>query len=543
MSGPSLPGTVRPLGASTIATLACALLAGLLPLAKPVPAATPDPWGEAHVVLLHTNDLHGTLAPWQGWEGELAGRRLGGAAWIAGVVDSVRREEGRDKVLLLDAGDAVGDSMLADLTGGAAVLRTMQAIGYDVVGLGNHEPDFTIPTWLRHVADTGMAAVAANVRRRSDGALVAPPYVVVERGGVRVGVLGLAYPNTPLTTSRSNVADYVFEQDPAASVRNVLSRMRADGADLVIVLSHLGLGADRKLAGDVPEIDVIVGGHSHNRMERALSVGRTLIVQAGAHGSDVGRLDLWLAAGKPVRHRRTLITVDHQRVQPDAAVARLLDEIRAPFRERLAEIVGTAGAPLVRAQTLAGQEPRKRDEASPVDALFADALRDATGSDVALLPGVGYGVAIPAGPITAEQLRNFVPHDAKVVTMTLSGRQIRQIVERSIENVHTENTREKVGGMIQVSGLRFRYDPRRPAGQRVVSIEHAGRPLAPARQYRVATNSLLAEGGHRYVTFLDGRDRRERGKQFEVIREYLHARSPVLAPAPGGRIVKVADAG
>ena len=139
---------------------------------------------------------------------------------------------------------------------------------------------------------------------------------------------------------------------------------------LVVVLSHLGLSGDKKLAEAVEGIDVIVGGHSHNRMTKAERVGDTLIVQAGAHGSDLGRLDLTIAKGKVTGHRRTLIALDHDKVPADPEAEKLLERLLQPHRKAMDEVVGKAGGWLVRAQTLAGQEARKRDEESPIDSLF-----------------------------------------------------------------------------------------------------------------------------------------------------------------------------
>jgi 2',3'-cyclic-nucleotide 2'-phosphodiesterase (5'-nucleotidase family) len=154
-------------------------------------------------------------------------------------------------------------------------------------------------------------------------------------------------------------------------------------------------------------------------------------VQAGAHGSDVGRLDLTFADGRIASHQRTLITLDHATVPADPPTAELIASLEKPFRSQLDEIIGEALSSIPRAQTLAGQEPRKRDQPSPADTLFAEILRETTGSEIALLPGVGYGVALQPGPVTAEALRDLVPHESKVVTLTLTGAQIREILATS----------------------------------------------------------------------------------------------------------------
>ena len=200
--------------------------------------------------------------------------------------------------------------------------------------------------------------------------------------------------------------------------------------------------------------------------------------------------------------------------------------------------MGVARDWLVRAQTLAGQEARKRDQESPVDSLFADIVREETRADVALLPGVGYGVAIPPGPITAAQLRQLVPHDGKVFTMQLAGAQLRDILEQSVENTFSDDPATRVGGMIQVAGIRFRFDPRRSHGRRVLEIATLSGDWDHGRKYLVATNSLLAQGGHNYREFLRAENVKQRQAQYEMVKRWIKEHSPVRTP-PLGRIRRV----
>ena len=498
------------------------LLLALLSLAVAAQAADTK-----MLTILHTNDLHGHIRPWRGWEGELAGKTIGGFDRIAAVVKQVRAEA--PNVLLLDAGDALGDTMIADLTKGRAILELMNAVGYDALSIGNHEPDFTAAALREWIAGAKFPVLAANVTERATGKLFTKPYVVREIGGVKVGILGLAYPNTPLTTGKKNVEDVEFGPAVEAAQR-FIPEMKRDGAQLIVALTHLGLGADKKLAEAVPEIDVIVGGHSHNRMSEALQVGRTLIVQAGAHGSDVGRLDLTLTDGRITKHERKLIALDNAVVPSDRATAELIERIEKPYRAQLDEVVGEATAIIPRAQTLAGQDARKRDERSPADHLFAELLRETTGSDLALLPGVGYGIALQPGPITAEQLRNLLPHEGKVVTMKLTGAQIRAILEQALTNTFSDDPKTKVGGMIQTGGVHFTYDAKAREGSRLNEVTVGKEPLDPQRAYSVATNSMLAHGGHNYRTFREGRDVTEHESQYETIKAAIKKRGRIEAP-------------
>ena len=155
------------------------------------------------------------------------------------------------------------------------------------------------------------------------------------------------------------------------------------------------------------------------------------------------------------------------------------------------------------------------------------------GMDVVFLPGVGYGVAIPPGPITAAQLRQLDPHEGKLVTMRLSGAQILFVLEQAVTNVFTNDPKLKVGGMIQVSGIRFQYDPERALGKRVVKVELTEGNWEPDQLYRVATNSMLAKGGHNQRTFLQGQDLQEHGSQFEAVKLWFAHNASIRTPELG----------
>ncbi len=488
--------------------------------------------GTSTFTILHTNDLHGHLTAWRGWEGPLAGKTLGGADRIATVIKQVRQSVGAEHLLVLDAGDTFGDTMLAAETQGHAVVEVMNALGYDAMALGNHDPDFSMEVLHDRIRQARFAVLAANMLDAETGQQSIQPSLIREVAGVRIGILGLAYPQTALTTAEKNLRGVTF-QSAVDTARRWVPRLRSQGAQVIVALSHGGLGADVSLAREVEDIDVIIGGHSHNRIEEPIREGHTLIVQAGAHGSDVGRLDVSISDGRIASAHHRLVMLDHDIVSSDPAVATLLHTLREPYRDRLEEPLGIATETIPRAQTLAGPRPRIRDAESPVDSLFADILREKLHVQVVFLPGVGYGVALGPGMVTAEALRNMLPHDSQMVTMMLTGVQLREILEQAVDNVVTDDSEKKVGGMIQVSGMTFAYNPAKPYSDRVQRAYVQGQTLRSDQVYRVATNSLLAGGGHRYRTFLEGQDRQKRGMQYEILREWFSRESSIQAPPPG----------
>lgn len=166
----------------------------------------------ANIVILHTNDLHGHLTSWTGWEGALKDKTIGGFGRLAGAIAQARKDAG-ETVLLLDAGDLIGDTMIADLTHGKALIAALNHLGYDALTVGNHEPDFGTEALRERMGEAKFPTVAANLVERKGGKLFTKPYFVRKVSGVSVGILGLAYPKTAWTTAAKNVSEVEF-QDP-----------------------------------------------------------------------------------------------------------------------------------------------------------------------------------------------------------------------------------------------------------------------------------------------------------------------------------------
>jgi 5'-nucleotidase / UDP-sugar diphosphatase len=173
------------------------------------------------LTVLHTNDIHGHVESWVGWDGELSGRTVGGFDRLASAVERVRKDA--KNVLLLDAGDAIGDTLAAASTKGKALIELMNAVGYDAMTLGNHEPDFGMEVLRERIKEARFDVVAANVVESGSKRLFTKPYVIRSVGNLRVAILGIAYPNTPLTTARKNVAGYEFLQAQQTAAEYVQS--------------------------------------------------------------------------------------------------------------------------------------------------------------------------------------------------------------------------------------------------------------------------------------------------------------------------------
>ncbi len=492
------------------------------------------------VTILAVNDTHGRIMPLpvgpedpiaQDVPGEEnAGGEIGGFARLVTAVDAIRHERSGDNVILLHAGDAFSDDLLGNLTRGEAMIRLMNALDFKFMAFGNHDFDYGLERTRELEKLAEFPIRGANVIDEKTGeSLFGEPYRVIEAGGLRVGLLALGYHNTALTTSRDNVEGVKFV-DGVEQARKWLPELRKI-SDVVIVLSHQGTEMDRVLAREVPGIDLIVGGHSHELLTPDPAANEVPILQSLSEGVSFGEAVITVANGRVTEVRGVNHFLRGADFNEDPHFLEQIDALRRPHRERLEEVIAEAAAAI----------PRRYKEESPFDVLAGAILRQETGAEIALLPGVGYGVALQPGPVTREMLYNLLPHDQTLVTLSLTGRQIRDILEQSAENQRPENPADQVGGLVQTAGMRWRVDLRQPVGKRIDNVMIGGRPLEPQRRYQVVTHSGMLEGMHRYGTFARGEDLRPGKQQINVlIEEALRRRGRLEAP-PMGQVTVVRE--
>jgi 2',3'-cyclic-nucleotide 2'-phosphodiesterase (5'-nucleotidase family) len=481
-----------------------------------------EPVSGVPLTILHVNDFHGRLEPAAPKPGT-GDAPTGGAALLAGLV---RREREKDPggTILLSAGDMFQGTPASNLFHGAPVLEIMNSLSFDAMALGNHEFDWGLDVLGKLRDGASFPFLSATI---VDGA--GPPhpglarYVLLERKGVRIAVVGVTTPETPYTTRQDNVKGLVF-LDPVSALPEVLREVRARGADAVVVLSHLGFPEDKALAAAVPGIDVIVGGHTHTAVTAPVRVGKTVVAQAGCNGLYLGvvRLEVEPGSGKVVYRGdgSGLLPVSAAAGAPaDPEAARVVESCRERLAGEFRKTVGTADVDLV----------RNDERESNLGNLLCDAARAATGADAAFMNAYGIRADLPKGEITLEQVYTVLPFENTLLTFRLSGAGIVAALERGA-------TLES--GMLQVSGVRMRVDLSRPGGSRVSDVRIGGVPLDPKREYRVTVNDFLAAGGDRFDSFREGSGATAGGNFRDAVLEYLRTRSPV-SPRVEGRITVV----
>lgn len=434
------------------------------------------------VVVLHTNDVHGQLLPLASDGGPRGG--------LLRLAEAVRAERARAEaegalVLVLDAGDWSQGTPEGRVRGGAPFLGALAAIGYDAMCIGNHELDAGRAALEALLERVRPPAVLANVRDPGTGERVgwAPPWRVVERGGLRVAVVGLLAETTPSMT-HADAGALVFE-DPLEALDRTLAELQDERVDLVVPLTHLGLLEDERLARAHPELPLVVGGHSHTFLPHGRNVGPTRVVQAGQKAQVLGKAELWLerSSGKVVRSRAELVELpagdealaDAARALP--ALAARCAELERETGESWERVVGRLAAPL---------ERTREARSSSAGNLLADVLRAHAGADVALHNKGGLRRELAAGPVTARDLFELLPFDNTVSVLALSGAELERLLHHAVDE------RRALG--IEVSGATLALA--RDRGRlRLERILVGGAALEPERAYRLATNSFVAGGG------------------------------------------------
>ena len=469
------------------------------------------------LVILHTNDTHSRLE-----EGSYAGM---GFARISSLVEKYRSKN--DNVLVLDAGDTFHGQTIANLVEGESVVKIMNKIAYDAMVPGNHDFNYGQERLLELEEIADFSILATNVKRGEDSLLDA--YLIKDIGGVRVAIFGLATPETTYKTHPNNVKGLDFV-DPVAVARESVSELEGK-VDIIIALTHLGLSeaseyTSKKVAEEVDGIDLIVDGHSHNNLDQGLMVNDTLIVMAGEYDKNLGKVTLTLEDGQLINKSAELISKEAaSEIVEDQEIIDLLGEIKAGNEEITSVVVGNTSV------VLDGERENVRSKETNLGNLITDAVA----VDCAITNGGGIRASIVAGEITKGDVITVLPFGNFLVVKELSGSIILDAIEHAIAAYPA-----KEGKFPQVAGLNFIFDPSRPADERVLKLEIAGKAVDYNKNYLLATNDFMAAGGDGYTMFQDSAIVQEAGSLEEVVMDYI-SKKDTVNPKIEGRILTVEE--
>ncbi len=453
--------------------------------------------------IVHTNDTHARIE-----EGRFAGM---GFAKIATKVKAVR--ENNPNVLVLDAGDTFHGQTIATIVQGESVVKVMNEIGYDAMTAGNHDFNYGQERLLELEDMTNFPILAANVYKE-DGTSLLKPYIIKEVGSLKVGIFGLATPDTTYMTHPKNVEGITFN-DPVEAAGEMVKELQ-DKTDVIIALAHIGIAESSsvtsvEIAKGTQGIDIIVDGHSHTTLPEGMMVGETLIVQAGEYDKNLGLVDLVYENGEIKDLSASLLTKDEAaELKEDEDVVSIIADIKAENEKITSVVVANTDI------HLDGERAQVRTGETNLGNLIATSMLKSTGADIALTNGGGIRASIQIGEITKGDVITVLPFGNYVVVKEVMGSDILAALEHGIDSYPSAK-----GAFPHVAGMTFKFDASKEGGGRLVEVKVGDQMLEPNKTYKLATNDFLAAGGDDYKMFADDEIIGEYPSLDEVLIEHI----------------------
>ncbi|HEX5004720.1 MAG TPA: 5'-nucleotidase C-terminal domain-containing protein, partial [Gemmatimonadales bacterium] len=476
--------------------------------------------------LLTINDFHGALeSRVYTWS---EGRQVGGAAAVDATMDSLAARC-RCTTLRLDGGDEMQGTLPSNLTYGRSTIEAFDMMGIQAAAIGNHDFDWSVDTLRARMRESDYPWVSANVFDSLTGARPEwiTPWRMVRAGKYQVALVGYITGEAKEIIAPQNVAGLTFRSG-YESIKDALAEARAANPDFVVLLTHAGGRCDSlACAGEIFDmaqalppgtVDVIVSGHSHTLLNsERLGVP---IVQARNNGSAVGVVDIIRTAAGGLKFAVDVQTVWVDQVTPDAALTAFVERAVRSSDSLASRVVTTIALPMPRTGRQYG-----------LGNLMADAFRNALRADVALVNNGGIRADVAAGPLTYGQLFTVMPFQNQAVSVTVTGKQLREVAEAAIS---------ASGPDAHVSGMRITYDSTRPVGQRVRDLRLAnGKRPKDNDRYSLAVNSFLAAGQSGYTMLRDAPQSAAGMSDIEVMELYLRRLPRPVRPPEDARFIPV----
>ena len=411
--------------------------------------------------------------------------RMGGMDRVATVVKAIRAA--RPDSILLDGGDTWHGSMTSLATKGQDMVDVMNALGTEA--MTSHWEWTLGQDRVKEIVETlPFPFLGANIFDVEWDEPAFEPYKIFEKAGLQVAVIGQAFPYMPIANPKWMFPDYSFGIREER-MQEVVDEVRAMGVDLVVCLSHNGFDVDRKMAGRVKGIDVILTGHTHDAIPEPVIVGETILIASGSNGKFVSRVDLDVRDGRMMGFRHKLIPIFSDVITPDPDMAALIDAGRAPFKDQLEEVVGQTESLLYRRGNFNGTW----------DDLICDAIRSERDSQIAMSPGVRWGTTLlPGDPITREDIHNATSMSyGECYRTEMTGETILTILEDVADNIfNTDPYYQQGGDMVRVGGLGYHIDVSKPIGSRIsnMTLVDTGEAIEASKSYTVAGWASVNEG-------------------------------------------------
>ncbi len=489
--------------------------------------------GDKVVTLLFTNDIesaYDSVPAW--WRDDM--ERIGGIAELATLINQIRRDE--PNVFLFDAGD-IFTGALSRLTDGALMFEFMITMGYDAMGIGNHEFDYgeEILSWQKNRAP--FPVLSANLFFKDTDDPFAQAHTIIERDGIRIGVIGILGQDAAGTAIAPQHIDELDVSDPAEAVARSVAELR-DDVDLIVLLTHMGhtapmqtdaeadprldrdINADIALAGAVEGIDVLFGGHADagTREPVVQPDTGTLIMQTFGQATYLGYLQVTVdgSSGEIKTYDGKLIPVNADNLAPDP----LIQAKNSDYQRAFPEIMEVVGQNEVRLN-------RKYFDEADIGNFTADVMVEGTGADIGFMHSGGIRKDLPAGDVRIMDILDTHPFVDNITVMRMNGAQLRLALEHSFSQLR---------GLLQMSGINVRYDTSQPVGERIVSVTKDDVEVRDSDEFDVAVSGIIARGGDHYDVFLDTEFVREYKPMSDLMIAYYRKHGTVALPERGRQI-------
>ncbi len=474
------------------------------------------------VSIIHTNDTHGRVG---------SGTDTIGFDKIATLVKDIKSKN--PNTLVLDAGDTLHGQVLVNLSNGKVAAQALNLVGYDAMTTGNHDYNYGQERLLDLAKNViYFPVLAANVKD-ANGKNLFKPYIVKNKDGLKIGIFGLATPETYYKTSPNNIKGLKFE-DPVKTATQVVKILKEkEKVDIVVSLAHLGLDessvdTSKKLAEKVKGIDVIIDGHSHTLLTNGLTVGNTLIAQTGNYSQNVGIVDLFYNPdGTFAFKNAALFSYASASAYPSNRTIKLYIDRETKAIEPITSAV--VGKSVV---VLNGVRDDARTKETNLADLVTDAMLDASKADLVITNGGGLRTSIDAGDITKGEIISVLPFGNILIVKELKGSDVLKALEHGIEFYPAS-----AGSFSQVAGVKFTFNPNKPVGQKITSVTVGGKTLDPNKIYKVATNDFMAIGGDGYTMFNGTKTVAELQTLDDIVVNYIQKVGTAKYTTPDTRIV------
>ena len=439
--------------------------------------------------IYHINDVHSHLTP---TKDSATKKYYGGAARLKTLLNKASRNES----IVMAAGDLVQGTLFYNFFHGAADIETFNAVGLDALCLGNHEFDGGVNALYDYYSKASFPLVAANINFKTNpsAAALVKPYTIIEKNGLKIAVIGIDTPQ--ITSDNPKLLNDITISEPALILKQYAVELRS-GVDLIIALTHIGYTEDLKLASEIEGVDIIIGGHSHTEVPVPAAVknngGVCMVAQTGAYLKYLGNLNLKvcprgsLLPGAPrYIYESGGLTYIGEDITPDPAV----ESIVKVYEDQIGKSVKIVFAST--ANVLNGNMADNRKSETNMGNLFADAIKNLTNADIALINGGNFRESITGPDITYENIYTAAPYDNPVVTIELSGAELIEDLKMTASRYNGD-----WGGFLQFSkGMKVVYE-----NHTFISASLDGVPIDGARIYKVAMSEYMASGGDGHSTF------------------------------------------